>query len=43
MNKNIIEKDGIIGLFGRGLKTKIISNGIQGIMFTVLWKYFQEK
>jgi len=41
--KNIIEKDGIIGLFGRGLKTKIISNGIQGIMFTVLWKYFQEK
>jgi len=24
----IIEKDGIIGLFGRGLKTKLLSNGL---------------
>lgn len=41
--KTIIDKEGYMGLFGRGLKTKIISNGIQGICFTVLWKYFQEK
>ena len=25
----VIEKDGVLGLFGRGLKTKIISNGLQ--------------
>lgn len=27
--KSVIEKDGLSGLFGRGLQTKIISNGIQ--------------
>jgi len=41
--KQIIAKDGVIGLFGRGLKTRIISNGMQGIMFKVLWKLFEEK
>ena len=25
----IIEKDGVLGLMGRGLKTKIIANGLQ--------------
>jgi len=40
--KEIVKTDGVIGLFGRGLKTKIMSNGIQGIMFTILLKYFQE-
>jgi hypothetical protein len=32
-----------MGLFGRGLKTRIIANGMQGIMFSVLWKYFEKK
>ena len=40
--KNIINKDGVIDLFGRGLKTRIITNGIQGILFTVCWKYIEE-
>ena len=40
--KEIIEKDGIIGFFTRGLKTKILSNGIQSIMFTIIWKTFLE-
>ena len=40
---NIIEKDGIIGLMGRGLKTRILSNAIQGMMFSVLWKLFMDK
>eukprot|EP01006_Ploeotia_vitrea_P023726 TRINITY_DN56323_c0_g1_i1.p1 TRINITY_DN56323_c0_g1~~TRINITY_DN56323_c0_g1_i1.p1 ORF type:complete len:296 (-),score=-6.20 TRINITY_DN56323_c0_g1_i1:34-921(-) len=40
--KRVIEKEGYIGLFGRGLKTKIMANGIQGIMFSVLWKYLDE-
>lgn len=40
--KYIIKKDGIKSLFGRGLKTRILANGLQGMMFTVLWKYFME-
>ena len=39
----IINKDGIVGLFGRGLKTRIITNGIQGILFTICWKYIEER
>ncbi|KAJ3214215.1 hypothetical protein HDU67_001967 [Dinochytrium kinnereticum] len=40
--KDIVAKDGVIGLFGRGLKTRILTNGLQGIMFSVLWKSFEE-
>lgn len=40
--KNIIEKDGFKELFGRGLKTKIMINGIQGIVFTIVWKSLEE-
>ena len=36
----VIAVDGIRGLFGRGLKTRIIANGLQGLMFSVLWKLF---
>lgn len=39
--KNIIEKDSFFSLFTRGLKTKIITNGIQGMMFTVIFDYFR--
>ena len=38
----IVAKDGVRGLMFRGLETKIFSNGLQGIMFSVLWKYFEE-
>ena len=34
----VIARDGIGGLLGRGLGTKIMANGIQGAMFSVLWK-----
>ena len=40
---NIIEHEGVKGLFGRGLKTRIITNGIQGIIFTICWKFIEEK
>ena len=40
--KHVIEKDGVMGLMGRGLKTRLIANGMQGLMFSVLWKYFME-
>jgi Mitochondrial carrier protein len=36
----VIATDGIRGLLGRGLKTRIIANGAQGLMFSVLWKLF---
>jgi len=37
----VLEQDGIQGLLGRGLKTRLLTNAIQGAMFSVLWKYFQ--
>jgi len=40
--KMIVDKDGWSGLFGRGLKTKIVANGIQGMMFSVYWKMGQD-
>ena len=40
----MLAKDGVIGLFGRGLKTKILANGLQGMLFTVriLLTYLEE-
>lgn len=40
--QKIIAKDGITGLMFRGLGTKIISNGMQGLLFNVLWKYISD-
>jgi len=41
--QNIIQQDGIYGLLFRGLKTKIFTNGLQGIVFSVFYKFFSEK
>lgn len=41
--KSVVEKDGLAGLFGRGLRTRILANGMQGIMFKVLWKFIEDK
>lgn len=41
--RRVIQEDGVMGLMGRGLQTKIIANGMQGIMFSVLWKLIDEK
>jgi len=41
--QGIIATDGVRGLLFRGLTTKIISNGLQAMLFTVLWRYFEEK
>merc|ERR1712216_644879 len=40
--KEVIAKDGVSGLLFRGLVTKIISNGCQGILFSVLWRLGQD-
>ena len=39
---NVIRESGVSGLFFRGLETKILSNGLQGILFSILWKHFEE-
>jgi len=39
--KNVISESGMSGLFFRGLETKILSNGMQGILFSILWKQFE--
>jgi len=36
--REVVATDGILGLMGRGLGTKIVSNGIQGMLFSILWK-----
>jgi hypothetical protein len=38
----VIAADGVQGLFGRGLKTRILANGLQGLMFSVLWRLFMD-
>merc|ERR1712183_321358 len=40
--KNVISESGVKGLFLRGLETKILANGMQGILFSILWKQFEE-
>jgi len=40
--RHVVASDGVLGLLGRGLKTRLIANGIQGLMFSVLWKYFMD-
>lgn len=40
--RDIVARDGVVGLVGRGLKTKIIANGIQGLTFSVLWRLGQD-
>lgn len=40
--RQVIASDGLMGLFGRGLKTKILANGLQGLLFSVLWRLGQD-
>jgi hypothetical protein len=43
LTKNIIKTDSVFSLFTRGLKTKIITNGIQGMMFTIIFDLLRNK
>ena len=40
--KEIVNKDGVLGLMGRGLKVRIMTNGMQGLLFSILWNTFDE-
>ena len=39
--QQIIEKDGVLGLFTRGLGTRVLTNAIQASLFSVVWKYLE--
>jgi len=40
--RKIVTEGSVSDLLFRGLKTKLISNGIQGMLFTVIWKQMKE-
>lgn len=39
----ILAADGWKGLFGRGLKTRILGNAVQSVLFTVVWRGIAER
>ena len=40
--QRVLAESGVKGLFFRGLETKILANGLQGLLFSILWKHFEE-
>jgi len=38
----VVEQGGVMGLLGRGLQTRLLANGCQGVVFSVLYKLFEE-
>jgi hypothetical protein len=40
--KEIVAAEGILALFGRGLPTRLLTNGLQGLLFSVLWRLFSD-
>jgi len=40
--RRVIKESGVKGLMFRGLETKIMANGLQGILFSIMWKHFEE-
>ena len=42
-NGYVIEKEGLKGLFGRGLKARLITNIMQSMVFSVAWKAIEEQ
>eukprot|EP01012_Entosiphon_sulcatum_P032569 TRINITY_DN41403_c0_g1_i1.p1 TRINITY_DN41403_c0_g1~~TRINITY_DN41403_c0_g1_i1.p1 ORF type:complete len:314 (-),score=50.37 TRINITY_DN41403_c0_g1_i1:70-966(-) len=41
--RDVVAKDGLKGLFFRGLSTRIVAHGINSAVFTVAWKYLQDE
>ena len=37
--RKVLSEGGLRSLFGRGLMTRILANGIQSMLFTVIWKW----
>mmetsp|Transcript_72553 Transcript_72553/g.137155 ORF Transcript_72553/g.137155 Transcript_72553/m.137155 type:complete len:389 (+) Transcript_72553:62-1228(+) len=41
--QDILAKEGVLGLWGRGLGTRILANGVQAGLFSATWKYLQQR
>jgi len=39
----IVASDGLKGLFGRGLRTRILGNAVQSVLFVVIWRGLVER
>jgi len=39
----IVRKEGVTGLLGRGLTTRLIANGVQAALFSAAWKYLDKQ
>jgi hypothetical protein len=39
----VVREDGVRGLLLRGLGTRLVANGVQASLFSVMWKYFQRQ
>lgn len=40
--RQVVAQDGVQGLFLRGLGSKVFANGLQGALFSVAWRYFEQ-
>lgn len=38
----IVKDEGVVGLLGRGLSTRLMANGVQAAVFSCIWKYLQK-
>ena len=36
--RQVVDEGGLTALFGRGLSTRLLSNAVQSVLFTVVWK-----
>lgn len=41
--QQVVAQDGVLGLLGRGLRTKLLANGVQGATFSVAWRYLEQR
>ena len=41
--REIVAKEGVAGLLGRGLRTRLVTSGVQASLFTVVWKLLEER
>jgi len=39
----VVAKDGWLGLFARGLGTRLLTNAVQASLFTIVWKLVEER
>ena len=39
----VVKADGWRGLFGRGLATRLLANGVQAALFSATWKYLEKR